>query len=307
MVAAIALLFYDTALKLGDEVNHLWFAPWSIAKLLYLIIRYLAFVDASLIMFYEFHPDNSAQECHLLYQVAMWFMTAGIIFCQFVLIVRTYAIWARNFAVGLYLSIFQVAAIIISIIFCNKSAKELIFIPSPIPRVVPCIPLQESNISLYAFACVAIFDFNILTLTMLKGYSHYRKSSTPLVRTLYRDGIIYFVVLFTVSLTNVILMRVMNNSPYFYMLTEPQRVLHTVLITRLILNVRVAAEKPTIEDSGLEMRPPFPSDGGKTRLFSTLNFRSPFDSTLGIFSHGSVIGETSRDEIMVSDRTWRKV
>lgn len=126
-----------------------------------------------------------------------------------------------------------------------------------------------------------------------------------------------------------LIIPIASQSPYFYMLTEcvplepilsfnhnvltschrirPQRVLHTVLITRLILNVRVAAEKPTIEDSGLEMRPPFPSDGGKTRLFSTLNFRSPFDSTLGIFSHGSVIGETSRDEIMVSDRTWRRV
>jgi len=58
--------------------------------------------------------------------------------------------------------------------------------------------------------------------------------------TLYRDGIVYFVALFLICLINVVFLLKEFNSPYFYIATEHQRVLHSIFASRVIINVRKA-------------------------------------------------------------------
>ncbi|KLO08322.1 hypothetical protein SCHPADRAFT_1001026 [Schizopora paradoxa] len=263
-LVAVVILFHDTVILFEDEVNFIWSKRWTIGKVLYIVIRYLAFVDASLILFYSFASAHSPEACDLLYNVTMWFMTAGTIFGQVVLLVRTYAIWDQRRTVGICLVLFHCGTIIAGAFFLNDSAAALKFVPSPAPGVVPCIPLPNRS-SAGAFLDPLSWGKNIryltsttfenierkltdiLLLTLIKARMQWTKHATPIMHTLYRDGILYCVILLLVSLANVILMRSVNDAPYFYMLTEPLRVLHAVFTTRIILNVRMAAEKPVAD------------------------------------------------------------
>jgi len=64
----------------------------------------------------------------------------------------------------------------------------------------------------------------------------------PLIRILYRDGIIYFLALFSISLANAVVIFKLFNSPYYYVLFEPQRILHGILASRVIINLRKAMD-----------------------------------------------------------------
>ncbi|KAF8978497.1 hypothetical protein BDQ17DRAFT_1265594, partial [Cyathus striatus] len=39
---------FDTLLTLDIEVTFIWSTPWNVIKVLYLVTRYLAFIDSSL-------------------------------------------------------------------------------------------------------------------------------------------------------------------------------------------------------------------------------------------------------------------
>jgi len=239
-VAAVVLLLYDTVINLSDEINLIWLQRYSVGKVLYIITRYSCFFDAVVVLWYNFTTNLSSESCRVLYEMTNWSMTFGVIICQVVFVIRTYAIWGRSIFVLVYLCLVLVTAIVVSIVELNKSNISVIFVPSPSPTVVPCVPILGNNKLFICFFIVMVVELNILCLSLSKGFSQWRRSSVPLVNTLYRDGVIYFAVLFSISLMNLIFVLKTFNTPYFYIVAEPQRVFHSVLASRVIINVRKA-------------------------------------------------------------------
>jgi len=88
-----------------------------------------------------------------------------------------------------------------------------------------------------------VLDLAVLVLTIWKGFTQWRRDASPLVKTLYRDGILYFILLFTISMVNFILFRATTLTVFYDLLLELQRVLHSVLSARIILHARIAAEE----------------------------------------------------------------
>jgi len=131
------------------------------------------------------------------------------------------------------------------VVYIGNSLRRVINIPevapSPLPTMVPCVPSLRNNRLLIVFSLVLGIELNILCVSAVKGVTQWRRESIPLVQALYRDGLIYFVVLFSTSLINVIFIAKMFDSPYFYLLADLQSVLHSVLTSRLIINLRKAA------------------------------------------------------------------
>jgi len=176
-----------------------------------------------------------------MYIVASCSVNFGIIMCSVVLTLRTYAIWGKNIYVFIYLASFQIVFIIVTIFAVRQTAKSTTFVPSPFPTIVACLPQLANDKVLVIFCFHMGFELNVLCLSLFKWIPQWREGSTLLIRTLYRDGIIYFAVLFSISLANAILVIKLFNSPSYYILLEPQRVLHSILTSRLIINVRKAA------------------------------------------------------------------
>jgi len=77
-IAGVFLLIYDTVINFTDEVNFIWLKRWSVVKVLYIITRYCAFVDASLIIWYYFRSTLSPEACRSVYEIVMWTYTFGI-------------------------------------------------------------------------------------------------------------------------------------------------------------------------------------------------------------------------------------
>jgi len=116
---------------------------------------------------------------------------------------------------------FQFVFIVVAIFVIRQSTKATTFLPTPLPAVVTCLPKLANDKVLIIFCFLMGFELNVLCLSLFKWIPQWREgSSTLLIRTLYRDGIIYFAVLFSVSLANTILVIKLFNSPYFYILME---------------------------------------------------------------------------------------
>ncbi|KLO18884.1 hypothetical protein SCHPADRAFT_885781 [Schizopora paradoxa] len=240
-VSAVAVQFYDVAINLADESIFIWAQSWSAGKILYLLTRYSAFIDLVTILWYQFHTGQSPEACHTLYAVSCWFMTGGIILSEVILAIRTYAIWDKNRFILAYLSSVLMAAIILSIFFLNQSIKATTFIQSVSPTVITCLPILGNNRMFAVYCCIMVAESNVLILSLYRGFSQWRRDSTPLVHTLYRDGVMYFAVLFSISLANAIIISIEYNSPFYYILTLMQRIFHSILTSHLVLNVRKAA------------------------------------------------------------------
>jgi len=219
----------------------IWLQRWSVGKVLYILTRYWGLLDGILILWYDFYTRFTPDSCRIVYMAASCSVNFGIITCSVVLILRTYAIWGKNIYVLIYLVLFQFVSIVVAIYILRRSANSITFVPLGLPTIVPCVPKLANDEVLVIFCFHMGFELNVLCLSLFKWIPQWRDGSTLLVRTLYRDGIIYFAVLFSISLINTILVIKLFNSPYFYILMEPQRALHSILTSRLIINVREAA------------------------------------------------------------------
>ncbi|KLO16039.1 hypothetical protein SCHPADRAFT_901857 [Schizopora paradoxa] len=237
-VIAVTLLIYDTIISLPDEINLIWSQCWSFGKVFYILTRYLNFLDTATILWYSFDPKLTIESCRRLYETGMWLITIGITICHVVLVVRTYAIWERSHSILAYLISIQIATFVIEVFQLDQAVKSITFTPSPVPTIVPCIPTLGNNGMFRVFCIVLGFEGNILCLLFYKAVSQWRRDSTPLIHALYRDGFIYFAVLFAISLSNTVVVLKFFESPYYYVTIQLQRVFHSILASRLIIKLR---------------------------------------------------------------------
>ncbi|KLO04345.1 hypothetical protein SCHPADRAFT_947768 [Schizopora paradoxa] len=140
-----------------------------------------------------------------------------------------------------YICLIQVAAIAIKAYMVVEALKSVTFTPSPRPSIAACVPALGTNINIFTYCIDVALEFQLLCLSLYKGFFQWKCNSTPLIRTLHRDGFIYFAVLLCISLTNTIVSARMFNAPYSAIVIVHQRVFHSILASRVIINLRKAA------------------------------------------------------------------
>jgi len=239
-LASGIFLVFDTLENFADEVELIWRQRWSVGKALYLACRYLAFVDLSLMLIYMFNPSLELKTCHRLYMTTTYFTLVGACTAELVLLMRVYAIWGQSLRILSLLCLASLTLFISSILnlSIDNNLGNLVFIPSPAPVILPCYVPRVKIRAFVDFGCLVLMDLIILILTALGGFRYWKESATsPLIVTFYRDGVLYFICLFAVSLANVVLFIVGDPQQQGYLL-ELQRVLHSVLSARIILNLR---------------------------------------------------------------------
>ncbi|KLO08529.1 hypothetical protein SCHPADRAFT_606289 [Schizopora paradoxa] len=258
-------LYYDTLIYFGDEVEFIWLARWSAGKVLYIASRYLAFIDLSLLVVYVTDWHLTPMACMRVFRTSSWLEVAGVLIAEVLLIIRTFALYDRSKAILVYLIFLKIALTIPAIVLINNTFHSFDYISSPAPSILPCMAILQNGHSKmwFAFLCIAIFDLSehpflrgcffignssqpadIVTLTLFRAISSWRSlgrlntRQAPLLTTLYRDGIIYFVCLFATSLSNVFVMKTKADTAYFLTLIGFQRMLHALLSSKIIINVR---------------------------------------------------------------------
>jgi len=224
----------------------MWGREWKIPSILFFINRYLPFVDSIMQFFATFMPppSNFRPTCQALLVGHAWLIVLGVNLAECILVLRTYVIWDYDSRIGIGLCTALIGTCIFEGFSLMKVAKSFIFIESPSPLNSPgCFVSQvDSSPALPAYLTLLVYETVVFIVTLFKllrrRQAHYGKPSI-LLETLLRDGLAFYVMVFGISLVNIVLLRTLPGQ-LGDVLTTVHRVLHSIFATRLILNLRRA-------------------------------------------------------------------
>ncbi|KAJ7201662.1 hypothetical protein GGX14DRAFT_544678 [Mycena pura] len=111
--------------------------------------------------------------------------------------------------------------------------------PPPL-SVAGCYLIDGSKIVVVAFILVVFNETVLVMCTLWVGVTRFRHSWNHLIKTLYCDGITYFVFLFLISAGNLAIL-IWGPLELVDLFNTFLRVMHSVLSTRSVLHVRAAA------------------------------------------------------------------
>ncbi|KAF8482231.1 hypothetical protein JB92DRAFT_3036746 [Gautieria morchelliformis] len=245
-VASFCVLLYDFLLTLGEEIDLIWATRWNLGKVLFFATRYSPLLDAAMQLYYHIAPSSTSPFlCQLLYQISGSLIVWGMAIAELVLVYRTWALWGRDskFFCGVFVMLS--ASAIPIVYFSYKTFTHVKFRPTPYPHLQTCWMMDDPHSKLYVdYIVVVILETVILGLTIYKVWQilqTMRNHASSLVVTLYRDGVVYYIYLITVSLANILaLAKLPPPQPTLILM---QRVLHAILTARILLNLREAANK----------------------------------------------------------------
>jgi len=240
---SLALLVYDYFMTLESEVNLIWPSKWSFIKVLYVLTRYLPFVDVSVLPVYDTSKTISLKTCKQLYTVGSFGVVIGVAIAELILVIRTWALWGREKRIGIFLFVLYVSLVIPAFVFMIIFVNSLTF---AVTKDIGCTPTGGSPLIVGDFLIIVLIETVVLGLTLGRGWYNYR-GRRGLLAVLYRDGIAFYFALLTLSIVNI---TVVIAAPIDLsnLLTTIQRVLHSCLSARVILNLR-EVEKGELERS----------------------------------------------------------
>lgn len=250
-VAALALLVWDYFITLKSEVSLVWPSKWGAVKFLFFLTRYLAFVDVSCILYMRLKPFITVHECTNAFKVAGWLMLVGIVTAEVILLIRTWAIWDRSRSVGIFLTV-ALSCCVIAVIYIEATyLNSVIFISDTFNG---CFVLQGNAIIGFDFVIIIIYESLVLAFTLIRGIGHYRRygGGQGCFAVLYRDGILFYGCLLGISIIN-LAVGIIASSYLANGLVALQRVGHSVLSARVLINLRQACEVDTSITSGASL------------------------------------------------------
>lgn len=243
VVSATAIFIYDYILTLPDEIKYIWLSPWTYTKLFFLLIRYLAFVDAFIYPVEQMFIDVSSERCELIYPVGMWCMVIQILLSELVLCIRTWAVWGKNKAVGIGLLAVVIAALVSECVILSTQPQTGGFAPPLYPGFRGCYGTMDVAKLWLNYTLVGIVEAVALMLMVVSAVISYRQGLWgDLSRIVHRDGILFYVYLLCLSAGNVVAAIILP--PDYRDTTTPlQTLLYSVFTTRIVLNVREASSQ----------------------------------------------------------------
>lgn len=249
-VASIAALFFDFIITFDSEVRWTWGRGWGITRIIFIISRYVPFVGLVMTVYYSVGsthggiPDHGtftavydgciSQEHHLRSnsQSFLGVRWLGIAAAEFLLVLRTYAVWGgdkRFLTVTLvFTTIISVLVLAISQVGASESGDSTgVF--------------EEGHDSSIFYGLLVLVELVLLTLTLYKRFKSFRSEGSPLMTTLYRDGVVSILCITLVSMANCISIVLLPPS-YTGVLAGPQLVTHSVLASRILFNLRAMSD-----------------------------------------------------------------
>ncbi|KAG2346545.1 hypothetical protein BDR05DRAFT_1057643 [Suillus weaverae] len=238
-VAASAVLIYDYFVTLHSEVQWSWGRKWGIIRITFTISRYVPLAGA-LMTSYSAVKTWGTQNCAPFNDAVNGIHFLGIIASEGLLISRVYAFSGNKRA---YLIILLSFGLVILVACVILSAAPINFnIPGPVAP--PCV-LEGARSSAFPYGILMFFEIVLMSTTAFLRYRHYQGSHNALIKSIYRDGLLYMFCITMISTLNVIVIAVLPLS-YSEMLNTPQIVAHSVLASRILFNLQATREKPLL-------------------------------------------------------------
>jgi len=252
IVACGALLIYEHFLTFDREIFFVWQSRWSLGKLLFFLNRYSAYIDTCLAI-YILTSVKDPKTCPALAKATAWLFVTGMFVSEIILAMRTYAIWSGRRSMLIFLVIFTLAVFASACLLTQRFLNSLNFIEVPPflkPLGITCAPMSTHGQTYLEFMVFMVNQAVIAVLTLYRGVHQYRITRHPMVKTMYEDGLLYYIYVLLLSIANVVV-AVAAPPQYVVLLELPLRVASSVCCTRVLLNIRGAYFNPSVESNGV--------------------------------------------------------
>ncbi|KAG7089132.1 hypothetical protein E1B28_010840 [Marasmius oreades] len=240
-VVSAALLAYDVIIKLDVEIEHIWMRKWSFLTVVYIIQRYLPFIDTmGLVLDHHFGAHLNEHYCTLNFNMAGWCYIVGMTLSQVILTIRVWAVWNRSVPVAVGFVLFFLGCWVPCYVLLGEFSRTGKFGPDPSNTSFGCY--LTSHPSLVPFwALWLVYDSGTFMMILIPGLRAYRGvGRSELLKAIYQDGVAYYVFMFSTSLANMIGNLIL---PYdlTFLLFSFARVIHSLVTSRVLLHIRQVA------------------------------------------------------------------
>ncbi|KAG1813715.1 hypothetical protein EV424DRAFT_51033 [Suillus variegatus] len=236
----LAVLVFDYCINLEAEVDLTWGRRWDFVRILFAVARYTPFIGVPVDLIYSLGP-TSTRPCSSLYQVTSWLNLIGTVAAELLLLVRTYTLLGRNRVLLVSLLLLALGCIAGS---AAVGANAGSFFKYQDPPLGTSGCYQTQRIAIYAvnYAILVLFETVILCLNVFQAWCHRGQLGSRLITRLYWDGIVYVLYILAISIANIVVI-IFLPSEYAESLDTLQLVLHSVLSSRLLFNLRAIMQR----------------------------------------------------------------
>ncbi|KIJ65475.1 hypothetical protein HYDPIDRAFT_27475 [Hydnomerulius pinastri MD-312] len=239
-----SLLIYDYVLTLGQEVEYVWNAPWSIVKATFLLNRYGNLIGQSFVALEEtgILSQGSEKFCarfNLFTAIFMIFSSESI---HILVLMRAWAIWGCQYRIAVWLTALYIIYMMVVVGMTAYGANSANFIKFQYLDIVGvCVGIIPPLVWLTYLASF-ILDTGMFAM-VVHSLRKFSKESRPLypsslLHLLARDAFAFYIMgLFNSAFTIVSWTAYSTDARYFLPLAFSFPVL-SLIGQRLVLNLR---------------------------------------------------------------------
>ncbi|TFK22973.1 hypothetical protein FA15DRAFT_695374 [Coprinopsis marcescibilis] len=284
-VACLVVLALEYIQTVEREAHLIWPTKWTYVKAIFVLNRYLPLALVPPIVYYNVAPVLPALTCKLLFSVPartlVYFnhysssniatvgFTFSILVADALLYIRIYAVSGRSKAMRAILLINALIVVGLALAPFTFYLVKTVYIVSPFPDLAGCFGSEPGPVVLVMVSYGSLLYSAIVTASLFVFYRirlNRTLQANPLLKVLYRDGTLYFLSIVAMSTING-LVAVLAPDRFRFLLAIPQGVLHNILATRMVLDIRETARS----DMGFRSV----SGTGKTQTISEFKAAKP--------------------------------
>ncbi|XP_006457551.1 hypothetical protein AGABI2DRAFT_181715 [Agaricus bisporus var. bisporus H97] len=259
-------MIFDWILNFTSEVESIWNTKWNVIKVLYLTTRYVPLAFIPLDLSYIFTPSLSVSGCIAVYDTITVLYIIGLLAAECIFTIRTVAVWGKDKHVTYILfATFSAMCIVIPTLIginLSRTSQRLVGFREFIQGQCSPVSGKSYKFLVATFAFTAAYDTMILTFMVARAFSMSRwRVDSFLFKTVYGDGVAFYVYIFGVSLVNIIFIFTTNS---FFLLLQAS--FHSILACRVVLHIREQLSEADSKEVSL--------DGSRRRLNPRIRTRS---------------------------------
>ncbi|PFH48722.1 hypothetical protein AMATHDRAFT_49277 [Amanita thiersii Skay4041] len=204
--------FFDYLLTLNSEITLIWKSDWGIVKALFLIMRYIPFVDVTpLRIYYQSVPNVSRWSCvlsshiipgdsiiSLLLTNSNWqctvSITIGLAATEYLLAIRTWCLWHRRRAAGIVIFSMATGSFISIVVLIVQYLLSIKYAPTQFSTQPRCTTNAVEKLFI-VYTILLVFEITLLFATIIAGINIRRFGSLGFTKVIVRDGIFYYIYL----------------------------------------------------------------------------------------------------------------
>ncbi|KAG1727053.1 uncharacterized protein EDB91DRAFT_1254020 [Suillus paluster] len=234
-VGTFAVLIFDYCITLEAESQWVWHRKWTFVRFIFTISRYLPFVGIGMTFIAalrtQYYPGES---CIRFSKASTVLHIICILAAEGLLITRIYASW----------KIFPVVCSVGSYIFSGTSlVANLPNFNTNIPNPANCLFISGRT-DVFEYATLMLYELVLLCLMSFIRSRWYKDISIvgSLQKTFFDDSVRYMICIMIMTSFTIIL--TMSPPITWVAITDsPQIVIHSVLASRILFNLRESEER----------------------------------------------------------------